>query len=464
MKSFIIFVCIQFIFLSAFAEERWLTQISSNYTDQVTGKVVKLEGSGFIVACIGCVEKDKPQIKLIRFFVFTAAHVSQGKDLEIVLPKTKAKLTVIGSLTDNLHDVEIFEVTAEGLSPNEALAIYLNPQKEIFSSFRWNQGDARLVLTGEARNYFSFAYKKSARRFLNPDVFFVDQAREPFLENSFVPVAPWINGNLVEPPHSENSRYNLAHVPFGNESLAKSRIANGMSGAPLIRAYDLGVDSTMVIDGIVSRKLRGFDQTYFISNEQMDKIFKSYLNGQRGYLDKVKWHMAEGITYRSLDDGTREIVNVHLPTGNGLSGDGGDGAATLDRLTSEPMGMVWKGQQIAGFSLNCELNGRSYNFSIYANLAVIDFFKKFHTICRADPISSHALDRNKLTDAGLDAHLPLTPLLRVGDEIVDIHEIFFVDLSMFAISIDEANRWNEEKILEKLVERSKHPRVRRQKN
>ncbi len=448
-------------FLPAFGQERWLTKISSHYTDLATQKKLKIEGTGFLVACVGCREQNSIHPQLFRYFVFTASHVSQGNNLEIQLAKKKIKLEAVGRLADNLHDVEVFEVAGELISPDDLLATYISPQNEVFTSFRWNPSDGRLFLTGAARNHFSFAYKKSAWRFLSPEVFFVDRAREPFTENSFIPVAPWVNGKLKEPDTNEFSRYSVSHVPFGNELIANASIAKGMSGSPLIRAYNIAIDSNMVIDGIVSRKLRGFDQAYFISNAQMDSVFKNYMRGQRGLLDDVRWNVANGITFRTLDDGTREIVDLKLPTGNGLSGDGGD-TANFNSLTSEPMGMIWKGHLVAGFYLHCEINQKAYNFSIYANLAVIDFFKKFQKICQAQPLASQDLDREKLTRAGLDVNMPLSPLVQINNEIVDIHELFFVDLSMFAIPMEDAIVWNEENILKKLVERSNQPRVRRQ--
>lgn len=464
----------------------WLAKISSTYTDQVTGQKSRVEGTGFLVACTRC-EITEKHSSMFRYFIFTASHVSQGSDLEIELVEKSIKPKVIGRLADNLHDVEIFEIDSDNLFLDDILATFSKPEKKVLAGFRWHSNDARLYLTYPAGSEYAFTYKKSIwnsiKGFFNSSLFFVDQAEDPFYENTFIPIPPWVDRanlkKLTDNPEKK-AEYNVSYVPFGNEFMANVQIAAGMSGAPLIRSYDI-IDRNMIVDGIVSRRLRGFEQSYFISNVQMDNVFQRFLKEERGLTKDIRWNMLNGVTFRSLPESGSEIVSLSAAAGNGISSDGGNGLSSdggsdksksFADLTSNLMGMMWKRKHVVGFRVSCRLNDKDYNFSIYANLGAVDFFETFKDICQWREILPLELDRDLLVKAGLSRDLPLVPVIKDKDQIIDIHEVFFVDLSMISVVIhagdifrlhgyeDNPDNTTRENLLHLLVELNKTPRVR----
>jgi hypothetical protein len=199
-------------------------------------------------------------------------------------------------------------------------------------------------------------------------------------------------------------------------------------------------------------------------------------------------------TFRDLGDGSLEANLISQTTGNGLSSDGGNGVSSdggngvssdggntnKGQRTGQPAGMIWKGKPIYGFKITLPSKDQTnHTADIYGDLAAVQLIKSSNSQITPTPIdvntplSSILRERLHLPEGpftlisseskganespliirydgtqfhfelktpapikfDLDDRAVLVPFVKVktadGRKItLDLHELFFVDLSM----------------------------------
>lgn len=298
-----------------------LVTIQSEYPARDGVKVLKSKGSGFLV------EFEN------KTFVITAAHVSQGANLEITQGNTS--FSILGRLYSSKGDFEVLEVD--------------NHQST--EAFKCDQSQCLMNQATPARTRWINSY-------------------------NFVPLNQWVVDPNVDVDNQllmNDSTPKLFLDAFYTALSGLAIVQPGTSGSPLVTvvpdlsswnhslsAYDFreGIrvadKGKKLLRGMAIRRERFFGYATFIPVSRILKEMKSYMNGERTPAYKeIEWKAKDLTLYRDMDQGgliesasmsSAVAGGVLIDIGNGVSMDGGDTAKLneddpqvfLDKISAFP--------------------------------------------------------------------------------------------------------------------------------
>lgn len=343
----------------------WLVSIR---TQNSSG--AEVEGTGSIVK------------KNNRFYVVTASHVSQGDKLEIL--QRGKPLEVVGRLSDNFNDAEMFEVRkfSGNFANDEILASYDDKTRQFWVLHSLQMEKNQLLAAGE---------------------------------EVVLPLRIGIKNNPKEwqfynAPHSGLGKWNASAdgkaqpTLGGGELTSRMKISPGMSGSPLIGTLsDNGITNQyyafenqgklmfaeFALMGIATRYLCDFDRSYFTRMERVVDLMEKYEQGVRGSVDATHWKQKNGIPYRDLGDGTLETNFLSSVAGGGGSTDGGNTSKAMNPCDNPAtyQGIIWKDKPTVAFRMiPKDKRENSQPVVVYANLTSVDFIKRNEKFYEVQPI------------------------------------------------------------------------------
>lgn len=358
-----------------------LVKVSSVNSDIMSGKKVPARGTGFIVM----IKKQK--------FVLTAAHLTQGENLEIVIGKSKVSYRApvdASRLAHSYVDLDLLELKPSLLTGPDGVALSAGALDEISRAepiALYDPAKQLFVLSSHGKSAKANAETKYATLFnvssdahlllgdwiLNPGPGW-QQRLDPF--HSIDPAGV---------PKSEQER-NLQYTFSGHEFFSSVKISPGMSGSPLIASVLLRSASgthelVPVVLGVAKRYLLDFEKSYF-SGEGLRSLVNLYRKGKRGRLGDARWRLRNCLTYLDYGGGTFEINPASNQAGNGQGMDGGEDQCETkeqevhpitqdvwDRFAISP-GVTWRGQPTLAFKATP--SGEKSSFYVFANYHAID--------------------------------------------------------------------------------------------
>lgn len=378
-----------------------LVLVRSTYLDELTKRPIQFTGIGVLVSI------PAPD----RSFVLTSSHLSQGNDLELlsggVKPLTPSHPGQ-ARLADNWADLELIEVTGQSLS---VLA-------------RWESTEGKFFLLPEkARNWFWEGNWFSRLFSSAPEFFRASSTFQGMITPLVTPRASWVQ----TPPEDFRASVpkSLRYVGlFGSgevgeleQTLAQSELsidaktALGMSGSVLIHVNRGNPEGRAAkILGLSKSVSRKFSRSFFSKPEQIQKLVSAYLSGSRGRLGPAHWRVRNGLLYRDLGNDSLEISPLALPTGGGISSDGGNGIRSdggfgpqegMDPYLQFSIheGMRWHGREVIGFRVH---DSHPHHGLYFASLQSLDLFRllgiseeSFTTVESKSSIYSLVLERAK---------------------------------------------------------------------
>ncbi len=369
------------------ADPEWLVQVGSTYNDEVTGKAQRFHGTGTIVK----IGDD--------YFVLTASHVSQGDNVILQSGGRRLQFLKHERLSDNLADIELIRISEEDVKPFGVLAYDRLDERQ--SSIVGPLVDSGLEIQGLSVTPSGDHKIPQASWNLNADEW----------KNKAPAAKPGLGATDLT-----GDRY-LRSTLAADEYIADVQIRPGMSGAPLIgrdsfNGYsERGKDSgglpgsdRYVLRGIAKSYSRAFEESHFVTAEQISRLLESFNAGKRGTLDPTRWRLRNGLTYRDLGSGTQEINPLNAPAGGGGSADGGGGgsadgggngsadsgdshasAADVYKQFGIEPGVIWHGTP--AFAL--KVRHRSGNvFVVNGDLASIRFLKESRDFLAVEPVAT----------------------------------------------------------------------------
>jgi hypothetical protein len=288
-----------------------LVAISSTYQDISSDKQLAEDTGSALVFSL------KTSDDRSHLFVLSASHVTQGKHLKIA-GKELTPDQIIGRLSDNSRDIEILEL---------ALGVPVSPMAS------WYPQYGRILFDPKMLNQWTGGSPDTRT---NGGDRFIDAETRDRANASFVLKGSWArpgaesfhakdeDGTWV--PGYENTvmRKYVQKVPLTHERYANAKITPGMSGAPLVSAYETQGGKIYGVHGVATRYLRDFPGSWFTGEEDIEALVKSYLNGNRGLVDpNVVWKDWKNVTFRSLGAYDETLPGTGS-AGNQTSGDGGN--------------------------------------------------------------------------------------------------------------------------------------------
>jgi hypothetical protein len=299
--------------------------VSSEYTDEATGKIQRVNGTSTIVF-------DPARNK---HYLFNVSHVVKGKKIQFLDNGYQRGEENLGRMiSDNDIDITAYEVEA----PYTPTPFVVKGGAIVFDPSR-----ARSTMESfDPKQYcVPDIYKTTGKDFLCATDL---RMAGPFIRLvSSVPIVP------------------------------------GMSGGPLMH--------NNVVVGMATYFDRNFYESYFVGARPISWILDAFKAWDRGENSKTTIHLRNGLLYRKMRDGTLEIVpdmnragNANTADGgnanssdggNANSSDGGTGRVTNDPYTDFKIqsGILWKGKEpVHGF-----MTTWSSDVAIFANRGVFDW-------------------------------------------------------------------------------------------
>lgn len=354
--------------------------VKSDYTDGT-----KIQGTGALI--------EVPWQNQKHFFMLTAAHVSQGENLQITINgKTIRPLSNNARIWDARRDIELIEVDA----PSELLPLarLMTPTKGspyLKTDLESSLSTLRVSHTksGEDLKPFYVGFRSDEKTKL-------PLPYPSYLIASGAP-SPERAENLG---HWQNSKPDL--LDYLQESLygdtwftpALGLIAQGMSGAPLIQSHRIDGHTVSVLDGVAIQFLRFGSKSYFAKSQTVIQLLQRYFKGTRGPVNQYQWQMKDGRLFREFCfywrgtclAATEDTEGPRGPGGGGVRGDGGAGVRANGDLSFLDHSMNPSLDQLgASIKVNNHLiygfqarrrTAEAKPFFIEANLAGIEFVEK----------------------------------------------------------------------------------------
>lgn len=283
-----------------------------------------------------------------RYFILTAAHVSQGNDLDILV--NNIPLTPIdpnSRIFDNQADIDLIEINnSENFLP---LATYQKEDQE------GNPPYLKIELELGSKNiYFKKTWEALFPYYVG--IQFDNQISTRFAIPSFIHYNPLI----AHIPNGENYRFKhnlksskldqIEESSYGNTLYTPNSgiIGAGMSGAPLIQSHRISNEIIQSLDGVAIQYLRFGSKSYFASSNVILNLLHKYLKGDRGNVGSYIWKSENGFLYREfcfkiLNENclgpnptlnAREVVPQKQSAGGGVVGDRGGSLNTQTVLKS----------------------------------------------------------------------------------------------------------------------------------
>ncbi|MGZ3779656.1 MAG: hypothetical protein ACXVCY_03410 [Pseudobdellovibrionaceae bacterium] len=359
-----------------------------------TTVIHKIEGTGSIIT----IGDSHDNCRDCRYFVLTASHVSQGKNLEITVGSEKLVPLPFGRLADTRRDIELIEIQKPTKAVPVAFLSTLPDGSQALGTYFQNLGNNLLLYT-------------TSHTIINP--FWISQnvtgsVQKPSIHNSFliIPQKDYCaNQQVGENLQSENfeSKTPFMESLFGDVLLTTYPIvvAPGMSGAPLFRQHNFS-NQLFFFDGITLKFERTGNTTYFAKSESILALLNRYLFksiDDHLKLEPIFWKSRNGLLYREFctswskcDGSTLEIQPDTIQAGGGVEGDGGSDYGTKNCDKFDPYekyqilsGLRYKGQNVLGFKIEPNSGGNSVY--VEANLAAFDFISKNAGQFKVEPIS-----------------------------------------------------------------------------
>jgi hypothetical protein len=394
-KSFFLFFM---LVTPSFAASVGMVQVSSVYED---GPQKRREtGTGWVIEDNG------------KKYLVSDAHLLAGADQRLNKDILLSEKEII---FDNDNDLAIMELKESSLP---AALIYDEKEKKflVSNSFQKASDDGLLKIRAS-----SFPGKYSHRTF----------------------IPPWalpLKTEILEPVNAELNRQRVPEITGNGKQIhVFDKTTPGMSGTILL-GNEYGKQEEVL--GFLAQYNYYFDDSYYTSAHLAAELLEKYKKGKRGSQSDTKWHMKNGLTYRTFGLDTAETSFVEKSAGNGIYIDPGDGVyidpgngiyidpgdgvyidpgipcarepedlvkleknsrellnAMLKTRTLAPNeiyyrygirpGLLWKGKPILGFVLR-DKQGKELPFALYANPQALDFLRTNSDRYDIEPIGSDA--------------------------------------------------------------------------
>jgi hypothetical protein len=378
------------ICLSAQAKDKpGLYKVSSVYFDTETQKEIKYTGTGIYIAYQ---ERQSNKPGNLRYFILTAAHVSQGQQLTIIMDGKPAKIKENGRarLANNRYDLEWIEIDNPGITPfayvehpcqGFAIEVEINPFGR----------DAKYCISASANMVHEWNDSMFGSNYLRPGKYVI---KASMTNSLFLLVPPWTNnGKGLDQKVSSYDRdavsSALAHgyrneflteSSFGGEYSGTVKIRPGMSGAPLLipQSFAEGTFNYRIL-GVAKQYDRRFYSSQVSSERVTVSAFESFLNGKRGLEDQTKLQIRNGLLYKDYGSGILSIYPNRGNSGNADKGDGGNadkGDGGDDQSSSESVAPYDRFGILPGLSIqnkNVIAFMTTWGEPIYANESALDF-------------------------------------------------------------------------------------------
>jgi hypothetical protein len=259
-------------------------------------------GTGTVIEVL-----DPTTQSTVKTLVLTTSHLSQGEGLVI-----GGGVRVLGRLSNNRRDLEVFEVQTGVLS---RAAVWLPEERRVVF-------DRTAIEKFRGSDAIVYQEEKSlgpARAFVpKPNWVMPNTVDAPTLDISFAPLFV----TMMEPVNR------LLDLPISEEVLGRGEISPQMSGAPLVQGtVDTQGHFQWVLRGVTSQLSRDFIGSWFVSDQAVARLIAGYLNGQRNdpksNPDSTRWRLFKGVTYRDYGNGDSETLLLRDHAGGATRGDGG---------------------------------------------------------------------------------------------------------------------------------------------
>lgn len=339
-----------------------------------------------------------------RYFILTAAHVSQGENLKVFANDNELQLKDRSSrISDSRLDIELIEIERpRDLLPLAKLEKSMSGDAFFHVALRSSPGSLRLVhpLTGEQLKPFYVGLSYDAK------------TKGPFATRSFVLVPPGSYSeraeNLGHWIDSQNDPLDYLQESLYGDTLftpATGLIAEGMSGAPLVQSRRIDGKIYQIIDGVAIQYHRFGSKSYFAKSQSVLGLLNSYLAGNRGAMNQYRWKHSNGSLYRVFcvrlngrcRSASEEMTSPRGPVG-GVRGDGGfsvGGDKVSVSLSALGAPIQIEGQAVFGFRAQRKSAG-SKPFYIEANLGGVDFVERNQDLYDFEVIGANFLARDLL--------------------------------------------------------------------
>lgn len=399
--------------------------IASYYIDQGTKEKVLISGSCLIF-------KYLDSQKSTRLFGITSAHVTQGgSDLVVndLSFNSKNSPEILGRLANNDDDIELIEFKNNLFQPMAD----------------WNQEDQFITISLD-----EFKTWKDNHPFKENSV--VKMTKNNEIPSNIVMKGAWVHSFSQDfsQKYGSQSQFNfgisesnfdqLIYFPIENEVQGNAIVGSGMSGSPLlsvIKPYSLSeiqngnvqfgglniLENLFALKyhviGITKGNRRNQPGSLFASAHPIAQLINAYINksynnnDKAGYLSPTRWNLRYGLTYRTFDNQSSEIIpstqrlgGFGKTDGGGFTKtDGGDSRLNMEGPNNQvspfdhwqnfnisPSGIKYKNSNILGFTL---VDGVGFYVDGNPNLVLdyfdLSFLKKWALAFRGVSISTDSI-------------------------------------------------------------------------
>ena|GEM_PF-5901094 len=297
----------------------FVAKVSSDYFDENLKKQVTVSGMGTLV------KRDN------ELFLISASHVTQGQNIRVTDSDKKVYTLKPNQRLANVEqDIEILSLDGD---PSGAL----NYDKQL-KKIRSNVFSLKPTLEkyGTLVPYASYVVSMNQHVAVLPTgASNIKFALGGFSQHYMIEMAH-LEGKTLE----DRAAYvwdrmgNIAKPLVGDGWISVSRMPPGLSGAPLIRDNPTLASLktgkyVWELDGLVLAQHRTQLKTFYADMKQINALIKKYDEGTRGHVNKARWRMAGGLTFRDYGNGLLETILVTKPSANYLVQDSGN-AVSVD--------------------------------------------------------------------------------------------------------------------------------------
>ena len=313
-----------------------------------------------------------------HLLLLTASHVSGGGLLRVNDQLLSAE-KILSRRRDIDHDLELIELPPDfaepmGIWAARARRVYLSRsqlEKTMQTSAPFNKADHPGYLLADHRT-------------AQPD---------------FVLRGDWIHGNgegyRTEIPYESQvsgdvkGKWSLQRLLFTDQLFSVARIANGMSGSPLVGLVDFLEDagrwkghSIFTVLGLAVSYWRNAVGSFYASDTQIANLVERHLQGLSASSPEGAWQVRSCLLYRAYPGDIAEMALGSSPSGGHSGTDGGESLQCANERVSRELqgvagGMHWKGRDIQALQIG--------SATVFADLGVMTFLSLVHDTPCADP-------------------------------------------------------------------------------
>ncbi|MCM2323570.1 MAG: hypothetical protein NDJ90_09955 [Oligoflexia bacterium] len=279
-----------------------IVPVYSTYKDEKSDRLITIKGAGTLIQ-----DGD-------RFFILTAAHVSQGTfGLRVEIDGKPAE--ILGRRADNRHDLELIETGRP------------KPETGVFAAY---DPSCDCYLTKGLAWVYRIGPQIMKMGYQDPDG--VAYCGYTCTQYELI-IPPWSPSR----PESSSANGSVYGKNFGQKTepiftvdsglamYSQSTLIRGMSGAPIVSYREKPTLSVPQLAGVALSFHRFHKGTSFASAQAIATLRRDYLG--QAPSESVQWHLESGAFFRTYPDGTREIRSPSDHSGNFLMQDSGNGTS-----------------------------------------------------------------------------------------------------------------------------------------